>query len=143
MSNTRNNSIDIFRLVCAILVVAIHTEPFYDVSENVGMVMTMVLPRIAVPFFFVVAGFFYVKKLNTGKSPFIPYLLRTIMVYFIWSIPYWVIDLVNGVNSEGFYFVSFAKGCVFNFLFFWKLLSFLVFSRAYSIGNGNNFVLQN
>ncbi len=35
-NNQRINSIDIFRLICAIMVVAIHTHPFEDIDSDLG-----------------------------------------------------------------------------------------------------------
>lgn len=58
----RNCSIDLFRYVCAIMVVAIHTNPFTDVDAELGYIFTQIVPRIGVPFFFAVAGYFYIAK---------------------------------------------------------------------------------
>lgn len=40
MNKSRNCSIDIFRYVCAILVVVIHTIPFGDISKEMGYFFT-------------------------------------------------------------------------------------------------------
>jgi len=56
----RTCSVDILRLVCAIFVVAIHTSPFMDISEPLGSFVKYRLSTIAVPYFFAVAGFFYI-----------------------------------------------------------------------------------
>ena len=61
----RNCSIDIFRYVCAIMVVGIHTQPLSEFSYEAGYIFSNIVPRIAVPFFFTAAGYFYVKKLET------------------------------------------------------------------------------
>lgn len=52
MDKNRNCSIDIFRYVCAILVVVIHTIPFGDISKEMGYIFSQIISRIAVPFFF-------------------------------------------------------------------------------------------
>lgn len=83
MVKQRNCSIDIFRYVCAVLVVAIHTQPFSDLHTGLGFVFTQILPRIAVPFFFLVAGYFYTGKLESGKPCFLPYVKRLFITYFI------------------------------------------------------------
>lgn len=64
----RNNSIDIFRFICAIMVIAIHTHPLIDFHPMLGYVATQVIPNIAVPFFFSVSGFFYIKKIEGIKK---------------------------------------------------------------------------
>ena len=43
--------IDKFRLVAALLVIAIHTAPFASVDESLDYVLTYGVGRIAVPFF--------------------------------------------------------------------------------------------
>ena len=45
-------ALDIFRLVAALLVVAIHTSPLWSVSELADFALSRVLARVAVPFFF-------------------------------------------------------------------------------------------
>lgn len=66
----RNNSIDIFRYLCAVMVIAIHTHPFSEVNEELGYLCTQVLPRIAVPFFFAIAGYFYIQKIEKNQNRF-------------------------------------------------------------------------
>lgn len=60
----RNGSIAVFRYIYAVLVVAIHTDPFYEINEQLGYMVYAVLSGIAVPFFFVTSGYFYIHKLN-------------------------------------------------------------------------------
>ena len=54
----RNCSIDLFRLLCAIFVVAIHTKLFFDINPILGYSVKHAITRIAVPFFFCVMGFY-------------------------------------------------------------------------------------
>lgn len=51
-------ALDIFRVVAAFLVVAIHTSPLLGISETGDFLFTRVLARLAVPFFFMASGFF-------------------------------------------------------------------------------------
>lgn len=44
-------SIDIFRYVCAIMVVAIHTRPLEEISTSLSFIVTDIISCIAVPFF--------------------------------------------------------------------------------------------
>ena len=107
-----NQSIDIFRLICAVMVVAIHTSPFCDVSEKLGDLCTNILPRIAVPFFFITAGYFYISSLENGKDPTLPYLKRILSAYLLWSIPYWLIAFFTwGYTAP----VSFILDCFYAF----------------------------
>ena len=100
MKDKRNNSIDIFRLVCALLVVAIHTHPFADINEYVGYFCTSVLTRIAVPFFFCVSGYYYVEKLEKiGLRAFKDTSKKILKIYIVWSIIYSVINVIQYINS--------------------------------------------
>lgn len=51
--------IDYFRIVAAILVIAIHISPFSTIYQPLDFFVTRVLGRIAVPFFFMITGFFF------------------------------------------------------------------------------------
>ena len=44
-------SIDKFRIIAAILIIAIHIFPFASINETVDFVFTHVICRIGVPFF--------------------------------------------------------------------------------------------
>ena len=59
----RYNSIDVFRLVCAIMIVSIHTQPLSDINSFAGYFASGIITRFAVPYFFVVSGYFYYDKL--------------------------------------------------------------------------------
>lgn len=65
--NRRINSIDIARLLAAILVVAIHTQAitwFSGYSNGSVQILT----RVAVPFFFVQAVSFYIRTMPIEDS---------------------------------------------------------------------------
>ena len=50
--------LDQFRLVAALLVIAIHTSPLTVFSEDADFFFTRILARVAVPFFFMLTGHF-------------------------------------------------------------------------------------
>lgn len=124
----RNRSIDIFRYVCAVLVVVIHTNPFQDISPRFGYFLSQVLPRVAVPFFFLVAGYFYIDALENRKKVFLPYLIRLLKTYALWSILYFVIDLIQwGYQDITHFFLRFIVsfmtiGSYYHFWFFPALI---------------------
>lgn len=49
--DSRIPSIDIFRYLCSVMVVAVHTHPLEEFSQMLGFVATDIIPSIAVPFF--------------------------------------------------------------------------------------------
>ena len=41
-----------------------HTKPFAEVNSTIAYLFEAILPRIAVPFFFAIAGYYYIKKIT-------------------------------------------------------------------------------
>ena len=59
MKQKRNyGAIDNFRLVAALLIVAIHTAPLESLNSTADFLVTYCMGRVAVPFFLMVTGFF-------------------------------------------------------------------------------------
>lgn len=77
-------AVDIFKLICSILVVAIHTTPFRDMNEDLSFWFNNVVCRIAVPFFFISAGYFFHDKL-TSKEKTLGYISRLVQLYMIYT----------------------------------------------------------
>ena len=50
--NKSYTGIDRFRLIAAYLIVAIHTSPLTSVSAEGDFILTRIIARIGVPFFF-------------------------------------------------------------------------------------------
>lgn len=105
-----NCAIDIFRYVCAVLIVAIHTHLLMDVNANLGFVFTHMITRIGVPFFFCVAGYFYIGKLEAGKKSLWKYVKRLVIVYSLWTVLYYALDFVQYGRHD---IVAYLKDCVY------------------------------
>lgn len=108
------NSIDILRLLCAIMVVAIHTEPLTEYSNLLGFIGTFIFPRLGVPFFFAVSGYFYINSLLQGKKVFLKYLKRLLTIYSIWSLIYYTVDFLQVMRSHNS-LTEFVKRSINNF----------------------------
>ncbi|WMJ85821.1 acyltransferase family protein [Anaerocolumna sp. MB42-C2] len=100
MQQERNNSIDMFRLLASLMVVIIHTELMTDINQTIGFIMTQVIPRIAVPFFFCTSGYFYIKKIINKKMEFITTMKKLVLVYSLWSLVYFASDLLRSLHNE-------------------------------------------
>ena len=95
------NAIDAAKFICAILIVTIHFPPLGSAAvspaaQAVNDLFRSYLGRIAVPFFFITAGFFLYQKAATHPSPAAlckAYVLRILRLYVIWTILYlpWII----------------------------------------------------
>lgn len=88
--------IDLAKLMCAFLVVAIHTEPFRDyiwLDRGLGL-----FTRIPVPFFFIAAGFFLFLPGDISSKRLGRYVGRIAILYALWSLIYSPI-FINGIAS--------------------------------------------
>ncbi len=90
VENKQNNGINLFKFLCAILVVGIHTEPF----GNLGILDSLfgIITRIAVPYFFVCSSYFYFLKGDTIQK-LKHYIKRIFTLYLLWSIVYLAYDI--------------------------------------------------
>jgi peptidoglycan/LPS O-acetylase OafA/YrhL len=59
------NSLDLAKFICAIMIIELHTGPLSFFGSNIGAVERGIITIIAVPFFFVVSGFLFLKKVNS------------------------------------------------------------------------------
>lgn len=93
--NTRRNlnTIDVFKFICAFLVVGIHTEPFaqYGMLDNAFGMFT----RIPVPFFFVASSYFFFKR-DVTKKMLWKYVKRILILYLFYSFVYALVDIICG-----------------------------------------------
>ena len=92
-------SIDAFRLVAALLVVAIHTAPLSDLSPTADFILTRVVARVAVPFFFMTSGFFLFGRCTDRRTALAAFLKKTALIYLIAIVLYLPINLYNGYFS--------------------------------------------
>ena len=60
--------LDVFKMIAAFLVVAIHTSPLTSFSAEADFFLTRELARLAVPFFFMVTGHFVLSGWVRGES---------------------------------------------------------------------------
>lgn len=66
----RYGGLDAFKVIAALLVVAIHTSPLTTYSPDGDFLLTRSLARVAVPFFFMVTGQFVLGEVLQGRRPF-------------------------------------------------------------------------
>lgn len=83
-------AVDAARFVCALLVVAIHVRPLSTYTELGNFLLDKGLCRIAVPFFFLVSGYFWARKPMTLRS-LGAFLWRIALLYALWTAIYYPI----------------------------------------------------
>lgn len=87
VDNRKNyDMIDIFKLISAVLVVFIHANDTPNIHIDL---IVKSFSRFAVPFFFVVSGFFFKKGLdraNSKRDYFFKYQKKLILIYIFWAL---------------------------------------------------------
>lgn len=105
-SLARNSSIDIMRYFFAVLVVLGHANPFRSSAPLVNFFTRDILTRMAVPYFLAVAGYFYIRGLESGRRMFASYAKKLLGVYAFWSAVYMLeglaLDVINGRSLAGY-----------------------------------------
>lgn len=92
----RIQSVDVLRVFGIISVIVIHTVPFAKSAKQIGerfdLATLIQLPaHFAVPFFFILSGYFWAKKFENEQeiyTPTIALLKRVGFLFFIWSVIY-------------------------------------------------------
>lgn len=88
------NSIDLFKFICAILIIIVHTAPFSSYSKILSFGFRNIICVIAVPFFFIASGFIFFRKIDqiddelTKKEYSKKHFCRLIIMYCLWSLIY-------------------------------------------------------
>lgn len=150
MEKVYYKAIDYAKVICAILVVCIHTGPLLSVNEEMNFFLVQVLARMAVPFFFLSSAFFFFKKLDysisledeQNKNKLKVYITHLLKMYLFWSLVYFSIQLVlwfvNGFSIHAillyvrdfifrgsYYHLWFLPALMFAMIFIYVLLSAL------------------
>lgn len=58
--------LDFLKFIAAVLVITIHTQLFCDINEWIYCYYGKIITSCAVPFFFVLSGYFYGKEYQQG-----------------------------------------------------------------------------
>ncbi|EJP84413.1 acyltransferase family protein [Bacillus cereus] len=134
-------AIDITRVIAAILVITVHTDPLYHYSRDGNYFLVSVLARLAVPFFFVTSGFFFAQKIRLNHSikddlpQVISVVSRLITLYFAWILIYFPLQMYSWVKSgESWrYWLVYVQKILFEGSYYtlWYL-SGLIFAMAFS-----------
>ena len=97
--NTSNKSytgIDCFRMIAALFIIAIHTSPLGTYSEWGDFILTRVIARVAVPFFFMTSGFFLISRYSCNADRLCAFARKTALIYGAAVLLYLPINMYNG-----------------------------------------------
>lgn len=135
---SRNRTIDLLRFIFSLMIIAVHTDLFIDVSTPLYHVFTLGIARVGVPFFFIVSGFFYRQRQleNISRKS---YFLKIIKYWFVFI----VLDLLivspfyyRGYNSIVLFIYKFIFcGISGSYWYFTSLiLSLLILNKVFKNG---------
>lgn len=103
--------IDLLKLVCAFLVIGIHTRPFQASSELLDKVFYYDISNYAVPFFYACTGYFLVLNHpeETLQTKSMSRCIKILKIYLLWSAVYlpltvcgWFFDDRSGLRYLAF-----------------------------------------
>lgn len=112
--NKKYIGIDYFRLIAALLIVAIHTSPFSDFTKTGDFIFTRIIARVAVPFFFVTSGFFLIAKYSYNSEKLWLFVKKTVIIYISAIIIYIPINIYNNYFQMDNFMPNFIKDIVFD-----------------------------
>ncbi|PYG87624.1 serine/alanine racemase [Ruminiclostridium sufflavum DSM 19573] len=106
--------IDVFRIAAALLIIAIHTSPLSSYSETGDFILTRITGRIAVPFFFMVSGFFLISGYSRNYGKLKAFIKNTALIYGIAIAGYIPLNIYNGYFAMDNLLPNIIKDIVFD-----------------------------
>lgn len=123
-------TLDIAKFLCAVLVIALHANPFESFSKVLAFADRHIITVVAVPFFFMCSGFLF-RPEKVGKS-----LKRLLRMYILWSAVYLIFQIADCIQN-GYDFLDWVSSYIKNFFIsgsfatIWFLLALLVAMALY------------
>lgn len=114
MRTKEYTGIDLFRLAAAFLMVAIHTSPLADVSETGDFILTRVLARVGVPFFFMTSGFFLISRDVCHMKRLWDFEKKTSVIYGAAILLYLPINVYQGYFQTEHFLPTLLRDLVFD-----------------------------
>lgn len=137
MRKERLNSIDLFKFLMAVVVVAFHTNPFDKCTSVFANETMIIVADMAVPFFFLASGYFIADKWGNTAAERRVYIqkmmISTFKLYCIWTLfhlPLTIYGYAQSGNSVIECVLSYVKyflfvGKLYNSYHLWYLLSMI------------------
>ncbi|MCM1568665.1 MAG: serine racemase VanT catalytic subunit [Roseburia sp.] len=112
--NENYGGIDVFRMLAALLIIAIHTSPLASFTETGDLILTRIVARVAVPFFFMTSGFFLISRYTCDGERLRRFLKRTALFYGAGILFYLPVNLYNGYFKRDALLPNILKDIVFD-----------------------------
>lgn len=103
------NSIDLMKFIMALVVVSIHTEPFWTINCLPALHIVESIRQISVPFFFIACGFLLAMKEKQGKTDVLKkHARKSFVLYTVLSVVYLPLAI--------YYYLSTDRSFVYNLI---------------------------
>ena len=112
--NKNYTGIDYFRFIAALLIIAIHTSPLGSFSETGDFMLTRIIARVAVPFFFMTSGFFLISRYTCSAEKLGAFIKKTTLIYGVAILLYIPINVYNGYFKMDNLLPNIIKDIVFD-----------------------------
>lgn len=110
-------NLDWIRLIAALLVVVVHTDPFADWNPTIDFLFTHVFCRIAVPIFLMITGYYVLPKSCENPAYLIRYTKKILKLYGICILLYLPVNIYTFFQTGGSDF-SFFRDLLCNGTFY-------------------------
>ncbi|MCG2610483.1 acyltransferase [Flavobacterium sp. SM15] len=120
----RSASLDVLKLILALLVVALHIFPVAKLNGIQGLIsyeISNAITRVAVPTFFIISGYLLRNKLE-DFAYLKKYCLRILLLYFVWQLIY-LPDFIRFYKLGRFTTSDAITKLVFGYWHLWYLLA--------------------
>ncbi len=115
MTDKKNYSgIDFFRLIAALLIIAIHTSPLSSFNETADFILTRIIARVAVPFFLMTSGFFLISEYTQNTKKLTAFIKKTLLIYAAAILIYIPINIYNGYFKTDYLLPNIIKDIIFD-----------------------------
>lgn len=112
----RLNNVDLFKAMSIFAVILIHTHPFLNPTADVRTIEEMIvnqLSRFAVPFFFMISGYYLALKVKVNNASWELIWTRSkrlFLLFSLWSLIYLLLSLdISKIAEFGYFKVIFWK----------------------------------
>lgn len=118
--------LDYCKIVAALLVVMIHTSPLSSINSNADFILTRIIARVAVPFFFMVTGYFvlpqYLFQQSKDFQSLHRFMKKTSLLYIVAILIYLPINIYAG-QFTGIRVLDLLRMLIFDgtFYYLWYL----------------------
>lgn len=116
--NKTYTGINNVRFIAALLIIAIHTSPLVSYSETGDFILTRIIARLAVPFFFMTSGFFLITRYNYNAEKLGAFVKKTAILYGSSILIYLPVNIYSGYFKMDHLLPNILKDIVFDGTFY-------------------------